>query len=173
MKINELIFEADNKFYINSNYFIKGKERGDKKYTRVFINTTRYLYENCTARQHKTLSYIYQLIPYMNYELNILCKNPLESDFSRLKKLTCEDICKLLGISTNRKSMYKFRENLKNFYIKIDGRKYYFISYVTIKNAYGIKDYFVINPACIWSGNNLEENRRTLSYLFFFNFFWA
>lgn len=167
MKKNELIFEADNKFYINPKYFSKGKEKGDKSYTRLFISNTRYLYENCTARQHKTLSYIYQLVPYTSYELNILCRNPLEKDFTKLKKLTCKEICEILSISTNKKSMYKFRESLKKFYIKVDGRKYYFISYVTVKNAYGIKDYFVINPNCIWSGSNVEENRRTLSYLFF------
>ena len=78
-----------------------------------------------------------------------------------------EEICKLLGISTSKQSVYKFRESLKKFYIKIDGRKYYLISYVKVANGYGIKDYYVINPAVIWGGNSLEENRKTLSWLFF------
>jgi hypothetical protein len=34
-------------------------------------------------------------------------------------------------------------------------------------SGYGIKDYYVINPAVIWGGNSLEENRKTLSWLFF------
>lgn len=167
MKENNIIYEVNNKFYIDPKYFSKGKRDNDKSFTRVFISTTRHIYENCTPRQHKTLSYIYQLIPFMNFELNILCRNPLESDFTRLKKLNSEEICKLLGISTSKQSVYKFRESLKKFYIKIDGRKYYLISYVKVANGYGIKDYYVINPAVIWGGNSLEENRKTLSWLFF------
>lgn len=167
MKDNRLIIEASNQFFINEKYFSKGKRRDDDNYTRVFIKTTRFIYENCSTRQHKTLSYIYQLIPYMNYELNILCKNPLEKDFDRIKKLTCKEICKLLSISTNNKTMFSFRESLKNFYINVNGKKYYLISYVKVTNSYGIKDYFVINPLCFWRGNNLTESKKVLSSLFF------
>lgn len=168
MKENEIIYEANEKFYVNPFFFAKGKEKTkDRSYIRVFIKNTRFLYENCDVRQHKILSYIYQLAPFLNFELNILCKNPYERDFARLKKLSCKEICELLQIRATRKNMYKFRENLKKFYVEIEDRKYYLISYVTTRNEYEIKDYFVINPSVVWAGSNLEENKKILSCLFF------
>ena len=119
MKKNDLIFEVGEKFYINPKYFNKGKNfYKNKEYVRIMINTTRYLYEHTTIRQHKTLSYVFQLIPYANWELNILCKNPLEVDFTRLNKLSLKDICELLGLSTRPFKSKRKKKNKRLLYYK-------------------------------------------------------
>lgn len=166
---NNLMYIANNKYYINPSYFNKGEnEFNNKEYTRLFINSIRYIYNNCTSRQHKNLSYVYQLIPYMNYELNIICSNPLEIDFYKLNKLSLEDICKLLSIDvSNKKNIYKLRDKLLQFYVEIEGKRFYLFSYVKILNGYGLKDYFIINPCVIWGGNNMGELKKTLKILFF------
>lgn len=169
MKKNNLIYEHDKKFYINSDYFNKGNSIfNPQEYTRVFVNTTRFLYENCnSSRQHKQLSYIFQLIPFMNYELNILCSNPTESDFYELDKLNLTQICEILGVSTDRRNMVKLKNELLKFYIQIDNRKYYFLSYVNIQNGFGIKDYFVINPSIAWSGRSTDVVKDIVQTCFF------
>lgn len=168
MKRNNLIYEANGKFYISNEYFSKGDCNFNKKeYTRIYIDTTRLLYESCTSRQHKQLSYIYQLVPYMNYELNILCSNPLETDFTKLNKLSLKDICELLEVSTENRSMRKLRDELLKFYITIDGNKYYFLSYARILNGYGLKDYFIINPQIVWGGRDVEQLKETIQVCFF------
>lgn len=167
MKDNGLIYEAFDKFYISGEHFSKGKCNFKKDYTRIYIYPTRSLYMNCTSRQHKQLSYIYQLIPFMNKELNIICKNPKESDISKIEKLTLQDICKLLGVSTEQSVMRKFRDKLLEFYIKVDGKKYFFLSYVRALNGYGLKDYFIINPNVCWSGNNMNHLKEVLNLCYF------
>lgn len=168
MKDANLIWEVEDKFYINNDYFSKGKCTFNKKeYTRIFINTTRKLYENCNPRKHKQLSYIFQLIPFMNYELNILCRNPKETDFTKLEKLSLLDVCEILGVSTEKHTMRKFRDELLKFEVSMDDKKYFLLSYAKIKNGYGIKDYFLINPLISWGGKDLNLLQDAIQTCFF------
>lgn len=170
MKNNNLIWEVNNKFYISNEYFNKGKSSFDKrKYTRIFINTTRELYKGCSTRQHKKLSYVFQLIPFLNYETNVLCSNPTEIDKEKLEKLSLKEICKLLGISTDAKSMFRFEHDLYKITITIDDKKYYMFSRVIVKGCNGQNDYFVINPNIIWNGSNVDRVKDTISWLYFKN----
>ena len=168
MKDNNLIWSVNNKFYISNEYFCKGKSSFDKrKYTRIFINTTRELYKMCSTRQHKKLSYVFQLIPFLNYETNILCSNPTERDRSKLNKLSLQDICELLGIQTESKSMHRFEHDLYKIYFTINNEKCYVFSRVIVKGGNGINDYFVINPSVIWQGSNVDKAKETIEWLYF------
>ncbi|CEQ01712.1 Uncharacterised protein [[Clostridium] sordellii] len=168
---HNLIIEEDGFFYISNDYFSKGlidkSKLNNKEYTRIFIDTTRMLFENCTSRQHKQLSYIYQLIPFMNFELNVICSNPHETDFYELDKLSLIQICKLLGTSTVKSSMNKLENNLLKFHIKIDGKKYYLFKRVIVKGGNGKFDYFIINPYVIWGGKDTDKVKDTLQTLLF------
>lgn len=167
LKENELLFEANDKYYITTKYFSKGKSNFDKrKYTRVFIKTTRELYKGCSTRQHSKLSYVFQLIPFLNYETNILCSNPNEINRDDLNRLTLSDICKLLGLSTDAKSMNRFEHDLYKIYITIEGVKYYMFTRVITKGEYH-NDYFVINPNIIWNGSNIDNTKETIKWMYF------
>lgn len=170
LKANNLLFESNGKYYISQDYFSRGKSNfKDKEYTRIYIDTTRFLYENCTSRQHKQLSYIFQLVPFMHYELNILCDNPLEPDVYKLKKLNLTNICEMLGLSTARPNLVKFKNDIIKFYITIDGEKYYFFTYVLLNtiNNVGIRDYFVVNPKIVWGGKDTDVVKDTIQACFF------
>lgn len=168
MKNNNLIYECNKKFYINNDYFNKGENQLDEKeYTRVFIDTTRILYEQSSSRQHVQLSYIFQLIPYMNHELNIICENPEETDFTKIKKLSLYDICEKFDLSTSSESMRKFKRELLKFHIVDKDGKQALLSYVKVQNVYGIRDYFVINPKVVWRGNSMSEIKNTVNLFFF------
>ncbi|MCC0678186.1 MULTISPECIES: hypothetical protein [unclassified Clostridioides] len=168
VKKSELLYEFSNKFYINPKYFTKGISKFEnKEYTRIYINTSRFLYEHCTPRQHKQLSYIYQLIPYIHFESNILCLNPYESDISKIEKISLHKICELLNIDSSKQYMLKFKKELLKFYIEVNVDKYYFFKYVIVENSYENTDYFIINPYVIWRGNNLNEVKKTINLCFF------
>lgn len=164
---NNLIFKVDNKFYINNEYFTKGKCNIEGDYTRIFINTTRMLFESCSSKQHKQLSYMYQLIPFMNYNLNIICRNPNENDISKLEKLSLKEICEILKISTEKKSMNMFENNLLKFNIITNGKKQFILKRVIVKGYNSRNDYFVINPNIAWSGNDINEMKNVVNTLFF------
>ncbi|HBE9638627.1 TPA: hypothetical protein KRN26_002399 [Clostridioides difficile] len=164
----ELLYESNNKFYINPKYFTKGIPNFEnKEYTRIYINTSRFLFEHCTPRQHKQLSYIYQLIPYIHFESNILCLNPHETDISKIKKISLYKICQLLNISTIKQDMNKFKKELLRFYIKVEDDKYYFFKYVIVEGNNKNTDYFIINPCVIWKGKNLNLAKKTIDLCFF------
>lgn len=167
MKDNSIIFEANDKFYINPDYFTKGevdKEiKKNKNYCRLFINTIRDLYEGCKTSQHKVLSSIYQLIPFVHYEHNIVCHNPQEPT-QEPKGMTLNEICDLLGINNDKGNRSNFAKKLYQFKLNLKGQEYHLFSYVIVNADY---DYFVVNPLVIYSGNNLESIMRTSRAMFF------
>ena len=168
VKENSMIFEVEGRYYLNTDYFIKGAVENfdsvNKSYCRLYINTVRSLYEGCTkVIQHRTLAHVLQLIPYIHYEHNILCKNPNEpTDIPDY--LTLKDICELLGTSTTSSDMSKLAKQLYSFKLSIEGEDYHLFSYVIV-NA--IVDYFVVNPLVVYSGNNLKNMLKTSKAMFF------
>lgn len=166
VKEKGLLFEANDKVYLNPNYVNKGENTyKNNEYTRVFIDITRNLYENSTSRQHKHLSYVYQLLPFLHYETNILCKNPDEEDRNKLKKLCFTDICRLLNLSDDSHAVNKLKKDLFKFYITKNDKRYYFLSHITIKHGEKQESYYVINPNVIWKGKDIKIAESILTYL--------
>ena len=150
MKSKELIIEKNNKFYVNEKYISKGKIENTKdKYIRLYIDTTRYLYEHCTTTKHRQLGYILQLLPYVDFETNHILIND--------EKAEIRDIMKLLGLSANNKqSINKFKKALLNFTINYQGNDYYLFGAHTFEYGKEFRTYFVINPLVLFAGNNME-----------------
>lgn len=167
-KENGLLFEFEGKFYISDKYFTRGKSYfKDKEYTRIFIDTTRFIYENSSTRQHKQLSYVFQLIPFLHYSTNVLCKNPDEKDLNKVIKLSLKDICQLLGIGTSSSQMERIEKSLLRFKIIVNGETYHLFKRVILKGEYNTKDYFVINPMVVRKGKDLELAKETIKFLCF------
>lgn len=168
---NHLLYIVGDRFYISSEYFNRGKNNlsnfSSKEYTRIFINTTRQLYKSSTSRQHKQLSYAYQLIPLAHYETNIICENPSEMEFKNINKLSLKDICLFLGVSTERKSMNKLENDLYKLFVGQNKEKTYLFKRVIVKGGEGKRDYFIINPKVIWGGKNLDVAMDTIDKLIF------
>lgn len=61
VKEKELLFEANNKIYLNSKYFKKG--RGNFKSLKLFIKSMRELYYSIDPINHKVIFNILKLIP--------------------------------------------------------------------------------------------------------------
>lgn len=168
MKKNDLLFEVDKKFYISNDYFNKGKcNFKNKEYTRIYINTTRLLYEGCSTRQHKQLSYAFQLVPFVHFETNILCTNPSAIDYYDLDKMGLIRICEILGLSTEKSPMNKFENDLLKLQITYEGNTYYLFKRVIVKGGNGKFDYFVINPQVVWGGKDIEKVKETIQLCFF------
>lgn len=150
MKSKKLITEKDGTFYINEKYISKGKIKDNKdSYIRLYIDTTRYLYEHCTSRQHKQLGYVLQLLPYVDFDTNHILIND--------KKAEIRDIMKLLGVSANNKqSISTFKKSLLNFTINYQGNNYYLFGAHTFEYGKEFRTYFVINPLVLFAGNKIQ-----------------
>ena len=163
---SELLFSVGDKYYINPQYISKGECKfNNKEYTRIYIDKVRYLYEYSKVSQHKQLSYVFQLIPYLHYQLNVVCHNPNETDKMKIKRMTLTEICDLLNVSVSYKSTLK--KNLLRFHVDIYGYKYYLFSYVTVEVLDGKKDFFAVNPSVLWRGDNVDEINEVIKGLVF------
>jgi hypothetical protein len=157
---NKLIVEGqESKVSINLEYFYRGSEReyrqitdkkfGDK-FTRIYIETTRYLYENTNQRSLKKLAIIYKVLPLINWKYNILCANPKEIDKSIIEPYTLLDMSNYLGydkthISRFKKDIHSLTYKGKDIFMRIG------------KNENVNQDYIVVNPLFYYRGNKLEE----------------
>ena len=161
MKANNLLYEVDGKFYLDSSYFNKGDSNYDT-YTRVYINTVRDLYKGTSPRQHKLLGQALQLIPYLHYDSNVLCKNPKGSDYIKIEKLTLEDIANILGASTDRSNLLKLKKSLESLIVNVDGNDLPLFKYVP--KPY---DYFVLNSYVVWNGSDINKMKENIQFYFF------
>lgn len=169
VKENNLLFEENKMYYINPEYFTKGEVKfNPSEYTRLYINTVRDLFERTTSRQHKQLSYIFQLIPKLHYETNILCHNPHETDLSQVRKMNLKDIACWLNVNTDdNKNTNRLKRDLLKYYLMRNGEKHYALKYVIVQSSTGAIDYFVVNPEIVWSGNNIEQIKEIVQLQFF------
>lgn len=161
MKTNNILYEVDGKFYIDSSYFNKGDSNYDT-YTRVYINTIRDLYKGTSPRQHKLLGQALQLIPYLHYDSNVLCKNPKELEYTKREKLTLEDIANILGASTDRSNLLKLKKSLESLIVNVNGTDLPLFKYVP--KPY---DYFVLNSYVVWNGSDINKMKENIQFYFF------
>lgn len=152
---NNLIhINKDKTIHINNKISINGNIRANKKdHIRVFNNAIRDIYNKSTAKEHKQLYTLITLLPYINYNLNVLCFNPKETAPELIEPLRIEDITNILN-SYKGNNKYKLQEILLNIFV--DGEK----AIMIIKDYK--KEFFIINPRIYYKGNNIKD----LKYLY-------
>ena len=150
LKTDLISVEEDNTIIINKKFCKKGKltENFKRDSIRCFEEAIQELYLNSTAKEHKRLGVFIQLLPYLNYNHNVLCWNPEEVEAGKLKELSIQDICEIVGHEV--KNARRFQGEL--FKITV-GEKY-----VIGKFMYGrCPEAFIINPSVYYKGNSLEQ----------------
>lgn len=155
---NNILLEYEKKIYINNSYFKKGSANSDlvnkdKNYTRIFIDTTRILYEGCAKpTEHRKLSKAFQLIPMAHKELNRLCYNPSIKDFEEISLMDIRGIATQLKVSTDRSNLRKLEKELLSIKINKDGYEYPFIAKIVETTSECEFTYYTINPNIAWRG---------------------
>jgi hypothetical protein len=114
---NNILSQENNTVYINKDIFLNGKINTDKNYTRLFCEYVRALYEGCgSANEHKQLSYIFKMIPYVNRRTNIVCKNQLGQNETDVMPMRIAEFCDIIGYNKTHarrlvKDLLKIRIN--------------------------------------------------------------
>ena len=119
LKKNNIIDEKPNgDMYLNTKSFYRGEYRQcQARTTRVYIDTCRKLYYASEKGQRNKLSFIFRMIPWMDYRHNILVANPYEKDEDNVQPISLGDFAEFIGYGrTNSSSLWKTISK-----IKIDG----------------------------------------------------
>lgn len=156
------ILEGDNgALTINQDVFSKGtisskqiaKLASSGKYvTKLYIQGVRNLYYKVsTPRQHKTLSYIFQILPFVNREHNIVCFNPTETDVYQIQRMTLGDFCDIIG--QDRSHADRVAKTLFQTKFQVGDKEQYAIRYVVDKTFDKAGYSIFINPNVYYAGS--------------------
>lgn len=154
---NLILIDEDKNIVINGKYASKGKIDSKEKtinleVIRMFENGIKDLYETASTREHKRLALFIKVLPYINIEHNIVCKNPEEKDMKKLIPYSLIELAEMLE--------YKNPARLKAdlFAITVDGEH----AFMMITDAYG--KYFTVNPKIYCKSNNMQSLMAISNY---------
>lgn len=146
----EIITEQGEEIFVNPTLFYRGELKkigydvSHLQYTRVFRTTVRDLYSQFKGRTLKQLSIIYSVLPFLNFDTNIVCFNPEETDPELLRPMYLEKLAALLGYQDTS----KMKRALET--IKVDGKPVFWLpTNINDKRQRRI----VVNPNVIYGGD--------------------
>lgn len=161
------IFEEseDKRILVNDEYFRRGKIKKsefatmsaqNKFVTRLYIHAIRSLYEKATSSSIKSLCYLFQIIPYLNREYNIICHNPLEEKLELLKPMNLGEFCRTVGYDENNSSRLLsalIEPKFKNGNKAESAMRYVISSKLRDKSSYNL----FVNPNVYYAGTRWDE----------------
>lgn len=143
-----LLIEESNAYKVNNQYVVRGEIKQKKSlngdYVRVFDNSIRELYEQCTPRQHKQLYYLYALLPYINLKYNVVTRDVSEQDYENIIPMSMKEVCLIVGYDETKSKRLE-RELLK---LMINDRCV--IGFFTTNKYISIE----VNPAVYYGGTS-------------------
>ena len=142
----ELVIINNKTMEINRKYAIKGKiERKELKGSvRIMEKGIREIYQKAKPIEHKKLTLLIEILPYVNHQHNLLCYNPEETEIERIRPMSLSDLAKQYNLNQTR---------LKNelFKIKVGGEDV--IGLFTRSNSVHI----YVNPRIYYKGNSEKD----------------
>lgn len=144
----------DKKHLYLNDIFFKGKSTS-KERIKIYCKTIRELYRHLPPKHHKYFGYIIQLVPWINYEWNIICKNPLEYDYKKIIPLSVKEICGFIGY--NEKNSYRFKEAITKCFFEWGGQPAAMCGTITTDVGNGMREGLVVNPHLIFHGTDLKK----------------
>ena len=146
IKYELIIVNKDGSISINPKYAIKGeiKKKKLRGRARIMIDGIREIYEKSKPIEHKRLALLIQLLPYVNYNYNIICFNPEEGDKAEINPMDLKDLCKITDY--NERNWRKLKNELLR--IKVGGSPV--IAITEIDKGHAIS----VNPRIYYKGNN-------------------
>lgn len=156
-----LFRQSDGTMTISHDFF-RGKmdkhmqHDADNGYQKVFIKSLRELYKQTPTRKHRYLGYLFLLLPFINWEYNVLCWNADEKDAKKINPMSLSDFCNAIGYDDNGGCN---SQKLVNAYNQLTftfrGEEMDVCSY--LNNVTTGKKYFVINPDVIYRGHDRRK----------------
>ena len=155
------IREDANKNLFLSEHFYRGnlKEylRSSGKYKsfqQIYIDAVRKLYRETPITKHNSLGYIFKMLPYINWEYNILCWNPSETELEKIDLMNLDELCKLVGYDKSQRS--RLMRAFDSLNLECCGKKQRFCTFVSGDYRSGTVRIFV-NPHILYRGNSWEQ----------------
>lgn len=126
---------------------------GENGYQQIYIQSLRELYLQTPVTSHRYLGYLFLLLPWVNWEFNVLCWNPQETEIDKIKIMTLREFCNMIRYDSNGgDNSSKLLDAYKHLVFTWKGRRQELCAYLT--NRANGKNYFVVNPFVIYRGHD-------------------
>lgn len=140
----------------SSDHFVRGKLKQvpNSYYRKVYIKGIRKLYRETPPTRHKHLGYLFALLPYINIEYNLLCRNPAETEIELIQPITLREFCDILGFDFSNVS--RLRQIYRELRFKVGNDWQRFCTFVNDGVDIG-KSLVFINPRILYSGSDFAK----------------
>lgn len=139
---NNLIYidKKDCSIHINDKISLVGniQNSNSNNYVKIFKNTIRDLYNQSKPREHKKIALLINLLPFVHFQYNIICKNPSCDLIENIRPYTVKELMnmfkmtnitgfkkRLLGIKCNNKKVAMIFEDFDKTMIAINPSIFY------------------------------------------------
>lgn len=157
--------EETGKLWLNDEIFKRGKLKSKTAidYQQFYFNGVRSLYKSANGKNHNYLGYLFQLIPFINREWNVVCENPFEADLDNVQLVTMKDFCAYIGYK-DTSSISKLKKIYDALEFDVNGKKQRFCA-LTYTGLDSGTARICINPEVFYVGSN--KGRVDVLKLFF------
>jgi hypothetical protein len=139
---------------MGNQWFCRGKLSPGGRYQQFYRRAVRQLYHATPVSKHGHLGQIFQILPFVNIEYNIVCRNPMETKLDKVKPLTLDEFCALVGYDpTQRGRLLRDYDAIR---FDVDGRAERFCSFVTSGADLTTARIFV-NPHILYHGRHPQQ----------------
>lgn len=147
---------ADGYVCITNDFFARGRlTKIHTEWQKLYVGAMRNLYHMLPTSGHRYIGFLFQMLPFVNIEYNILCHNPYETDIEKIIPLTLSEFCLACGYKTAEQRA-RLIKKYSHIQFDIDGHKELFCSFVT--NLANIDDSKIyINPNVLYKGSKWDE----------------
>lgn len=123
---------------------------------RGYIKSIRHLYETAEKSTRNYLGYLFQLLPFVNREYNIVCHNPLETELEKIQPMNFGEVCAALGYDVGNSNRL-LRELLKLKFTAY-GKTWGGVRYVVTDSVSDRSTYkLFLNPRVLYAGSHTKE----------------
>lgn len=151
---NLITINEDKTVSMNNKVSFIGKvdKNNKQEYSRIFKEAIQELYNNSTAREHKRLALFIELLPFIHYKYNIICKNPKCELMQDVEPFTIQELRDFTN-SYSGKNITRFKNQLLNIFVNNEKAMMMIEDYE--------KKFLIVNPRIYYKGNNIDD----LAYL--------
>lgn len=145
-----LSINDDNSLSMNTPLITFGKMDTKQARQKVF-HTLRMLYLSLPKSKHRYLGYIFKMIPYINIEYNVLCRNIFETELDKIHMITDKEFCRMIGYDCSAVS--RLRKCMEEIKFRVCDHEEPFCMFVSA----GKRTWIAINPRIIYGGRHSES----------------
>lgn len=156
-----ILIKDEKGFALSTEFFRKGNIAQDNFFSKMYVETVRQVYLSTPVRKHSTLSYIFQLMPFVHWKTNYIVKDRM-CGMDDLQTMTLEEICQTLGLETSKTSMNNMKKELLSFKLIHKNEEYYLFNMMTQSSEKGKRSWFVINPLIYNSMSDYSDFKEAI-----------